>query len=235
MMSKIISADEHYFGQELKLGFSENKVGDLSIKQRELEGAIYNSFSHRLLVEIAPEDGIVNQGDEILVHHFVLDQTPVLDKDYLVAYKEQICAVKRRNDHKEEEDGYLEDFDAIEGFLAYPHSLIHDGQYVINENAQDLCEENYAITFCGKKIEYTINADYEFFHNDIRIHYIRKDKCYLIDNEVNTEIFTEVFKEGEEYLNEEGNVLLIYNSKVFESIEGRFFCLNTEIGGVVKQ
>ncbi len=230
-MSSIIAADEHYFGHEMTVGFSETKLGDLTIKQRELEGATYNSFSHRLKVEIAPENGVAKAGDEILVSHFVLDQTPTLDKDYLVAYVEQIFAIKRRNDHEEIEEGYLEDFDALNGFLAYPHSILHDGKYERLDNAQEFCEENYAKTICGKEIEYMTNADYEFFHNETRVHYIKEEKCYLIDNKVNSNYFTEVFKEGEDYLDEDGNLLFIYNSKVFESISGRFFSLNTEIGG----
>lgn len=233
--NNIIASPEHYFGTELKVGFSETKLGDFSIRQREREGSVFNSFSHRLRVDIAPLGGVADVGDEILVQHFVFEQNPVIDKEYLIAYLEQIYAVKKRSVFDVRDKRYIENFDAVNGFLAYPHEVIRNDGFKHHESSQDTCEQNYALTFCGKHIEYTLNGDYEIFHQDKRVHYIMKEKCYLIDGDVNPDKFTEVYKEGDNYVNEEGNRLLIFNTHVFVSKKGRYFCLTSEIGGVVME
>lgn len=179
-----------YLLKEVKKGFSEIGLGKSTIKQREFEGTDYNSFSNRCIVHYTPINGIVKEGDEIIVEHSVIDKTiQIGNEEYLVADEREIYGVRVNDDYDVYDKNYIRCFKPLNGFLSEPkHKDTTDG-FKSATTAETESEENFIVDFNGVEVEFLQYADYEVFVNEKRYSFVPKQHCFVIDGVLNEDYF----------------------------------------------
>lgn len=179
--------------REVKDGFASLNFNGLELSLRDRAGSEYGNFSNKVVVIHTFKDSEYLVGSVIIVHHFVKDQIVSIDEeDFLLCYPEQIIAKKCRDNHGIDDDRYLEDFKCDNGYLAYPELVESESIFESWGNKQTNHKTNSTTTLSGEKIEYLDNADYELYHNEKLVFFIKEEHIYSINNILQTKYFTEV-------------------------------------------
>jgi hypothetical protein len=166
--------------REIKEGFDIIKVGNHIFDVQEREGSEFLSFSNRCEVLEVYDDSPYKVGDEVIVHHHVKDQV-VRHKgqDVLLAYPDEILAVKKFDLFDMQDDRYLENFVVYDGVMASPITIGKSGAY-----KRDFWVRNVAKTFNGELIEYLDNADYEIIHREKMYYLIKNEDIFMKDGKI---------------------------------------------------
>ena len=207
----ITTLNDTYLLEEVKLGFSELKLGDTTVKQREFEGTDYNSFSNRCFVKYTPINSQINEGEEVIVSHFVIDNTIQIGEDvYLIAKPEEIFGIKVNNDYDITSKDYIRCFKPFNGFLGEPYHDTPEGNFKSATTNETASESNYLVDLDGVEIEFLDFADYEVFVNEKRYSFVPYKDCFTIDGVLNEDYFT-LYTE---------DMIIINESHVYETKSG---------------
>lgn len=229
-MTNLKTIAEVYLVKPLKIGGKVIEVEGVELDMMERQGNEYVNFFNLCKVEVAPVNSIVEVGNEVLVHHGVLDQVDITEEDRLLCYIEQIKAVKVGENHGKDSDEYIRNFKSVKGgFLTEPISKQNFFSESINN--QEFYEENASMTFDGKIVEYIDSADYEIFYNEKLYFHVKEEDCYLIDEKV-TSNFIEVEIKDNRIMNGK-DILLALHSDLQTSLTGRRFIRKDMIGGII--
>lgn len=217
---KIIPTQDIYLCKEIKKNFDEIKVGGLDIKMASREGTTYLGFSQRLEVLHAHKGAEFVEGDELIVIHHVMDNTVELDgKHMLACYPEDILAVRVS------EGVGIENYKAVNGFLAYPQAKEEAMGVQLSEKS--FWELQKTTDVNGKKLCYEEYADQEIYINEQMHFYIKEEDCFSVDGVTGSDYYRVEEKDGyhitedgekvyvlDKWLREVGDLLYVKKSTV---------------------
>jgi hypothetical protein len=197
----------------------------LKLDMAERQGNKYASFFNLCRVESAFKGSKIKKGDEVIVHHFVMDnEVYVKGKTYMLCYTEDIFAVKVG----ESKTPYLRNFEGIKGVITIPQAK-EVNSYFTAFSPSKFWDENYSVGFDGVEYEYISDSDYELYYDEILHFFVKFEDCFLIGGKVN-DPFIELEKKGDLFYTE-GKAVICRKADVTKSRKGRYFIHANNIYG----
>jgi hypothetical protein len=100
----------------------------------------------------------------------------------LLAYPDQILAVKHNHNGDTADHDYLRNFTPIGGYLGRPIAVQHNDGLHHQEVAQENWETTFMRDFDDNIVEYRKNADYEIYYNEEMFFFVKQEDAYIVDH-----------------------------------------------------